>query len=169
VLALGKGTRHDRSSDRRLCAVFALERGRHMLRRLLIVLGVAFGVAACTSQQQAVAPAPPPEKAWLVFFDFGSATLSPDARATLAQASAIAKSMPNSTVRVTGFTDTVGTEAANVALAQQRASAARDALIANGVNAATVTIVGAGEAGLLVITPDQTKEARNRRVQVLVR
>ena len=66
-------------------------------------------------------------------------------------------------------TDTVGTEAANTALARQRANAARDALIANGVNAASVTVVGAGEAGLLVITPDQTKEARNRRVQVLVR
>ena len=105
----------------------------------------------------------------MVFFDFGSATLSPDARATLAEAATVAKSTPNSTTRVTGFTDTVGSEAANTALATRRAGAVRDALIANGVNPGSISIVGAGEAGLLVITPDQTREARNRRVQVLVR
>jgi OOP family OmpA-OmpF porin len=143
-----------------------------MLRRLLVIGGIAFAVAACQSSQQAAAPPaappPPPQKVWMVFFDFGSAAVTPEGKATVAEATTAARSMANAKVQVTGFTDTVGTEAANKALAQRRANAVRDALVASGVAAQSITVVGAGEASQLVPTPDQTKEGRNRRVQILV-
>jgi len=143
-----------------------------MIRSLLAIVAIAFAVAACDQAPQQANPAPPPAplpmKYWMVFFDTNSATLNDKAASTVAEAAGIAKSMANSTVTVTGFTDTDGSPAYNMALSLRRAQAVKAALVASGVSVGAITISGNGEEGLLVATPDQTKMESNRRVQIVV-
>ena len=145
-----------------------------MFRVLSAIAGIALLVTACGESTQNMSlrsppPAPPPPpKSWMVFFDTNSTAMSQQSSMTVTEAANIAKSMPNSRVAVTGFTDTEGAPAYNQALSQRRATAVKNALVSNGVPAQSVTITGSGEAGLLVNTPDQTKNEKNRRVQIVV-
>jgi outer membrane protein OmpA-like peptidoglycan-associated protein len=69
---------------------------------------------------------------------------------------------------VTGYTDTTGPVAYNEALSMRRANAVKDGLIANGVAAQSINIVGSGEQGLLVQTANQVNQPKNRRVAIRV-
>ena len=145
-----------------------------MLRALSAITAIAFIVAACGESTQNMSltkppPAPPPpQKAWMVFFDTNSTALSQQANSTVGEAATVAKSMPNSKVVVTGFTDTDGSPAYNKALSMRRANAVKEALARNGVAAPSIAVSGEGEQGLLVPTADQTKNENNRRVQIVV-
>jgi OOP family OmpA-OmpF porin len=56
----------------------------------------------------------------------------------------------------------------NQGLSERRAAAVREYLIAQfGVSPERLVAVGLGESQLLVPTPPQTSNARNRRVQVV--
>jgi len=141
-----------------------------MIRSLLAIVAIAFAVAACDQSPQAAspAPAPPPTKYWMVFFDLNSAAISPKGAQTVTEAATIAKGMPNSRVTVSGYTDTDGPPAYNMALSLRRANAVKDALVSNGVSPASITVSGRGEEGLLVATPDNVKMESNRRVQIVI-
>ena len=49
-----------------------------------------------------------------------------------------------------------------------RANAVKDALVRNGVPATAIAVVGRGEQGLLVPTPDGVREPQNRRVEIVL-
>jgi outer membrane protein OmpA-like peptidoglycan-associated protein len=70
---------------------------------------------------------------------------------------------------VIGHTDTVGTDAFNDALSKARAEVVRKALVARGIAAENIVIVGRGKREPVVATADGVAEARNRRVEILVR
>ncbi len=70
---------------------------------------------------------------------------------------------------VVGHTDTVGTDQLNDALALKRAEAVKGLLVTRGIAAANIEAVGRGKRELLVKTPDQVAEPRNRRVEIVVR
>ena len=72
-------------------------------------------------------------------------------------------------VTVVGHTDTTGTAQANIELGRSRATLIRDRLVAAGLDASLVSVASHGEADLLVPTPDDTLEPRNRFVDVSVR
>jgi outer membrane protein OmpA-like peptidoglycan-associated protein len=72
-------------------------------------------------------------------------------------------------VLVVGHTDAVGSDAANDALGLQRAETVRGALIRLGVPPADVRAISRGKRALAVPTADGVAEARNRRVEILVR
>ena len=135
---------------------------------------IALALTACGESTENMSlrkppPAPPgPTKEWMVFFDTNSTAMSQQSSMTVTEAANVAKSMPNARVAVTGFTDTEGSPAYNQALSQRRATAVKNALVSNGIPAQSVTITGSGETGLLVDTPDQTKNEKNRRVQIVV-
>jgi outer membrane protein OmpA-like peptidoglycan-associated protein len=77
---------------------------------------------------------------------------------------------PASTVAVIGHTDTVGTEASNVALGAARADSAKAVLIASGVPENIISTDSSGEAPPQAVkTPDETPNAKNRRVEVRFR
>ena len=145
-----------------------------MIKRLLAVVVAAFVVSACGETMQNASlqtppPAPPPPaKSWMVFFDTNSTALSQQSQATVSEAAGVAKSTANSKVMVTGFTDTEGAVAYNRALSMRRANAVKDALVRNGLSPQSIAVTGDGEQGLLVPTPDQTKNEKNRRVQIVV-
>ncbi len=105
-----------------------------------------------------------------VNFASGSAELTPEAIHTLdALGSALAsKDLAAYRFRIEGHTDTVGSQDYNRALSERRAKAVVDYVAKKfGVDPSRLEAVGMGEDGLLVTTPPQTSEPRNRRVQVV--
>jgi outer membrane protein OmpA-like peptidoglycan-associated protein len=145
-----------------------------MLKSFSALLGVLLLATACgeslqtMSLQQPPPAPPPPAKSWMVFFETNSTTLSQQSATTVSEAAKVAKSMPNARVAVTGYTDTDGNPAYNQQLSLRRADAVKNALMSNGIAPQAITVTGAGEGGLLIETPDQTKNEKNRRVQIVV-
>lgn len=72
-------------------------------------------------------------------------------------------------VLVIGHTDRVGNDAFNDALSRQRAEVVRKALVARGIAPESIVVVGRGKREPIVPTADGVAEARNRRVEILVR
>jgi len=105
-----------------------------------------------------------------VTFSSGSATLTPDAERALAplgRALASPELAPYR-FRIEGHTDSVGDAAVNQSLSERRAAAVREHLSRTySVDAGRLVAVGFGSSQLLVPTPPQVAEARNRRVQVV--
>ena len=145
-----------------------------MLKSISALFAIALLVTACGESTQNMSlqkppPAPPPPpKAWMVFFDTNSTTLSQQSSTTVTEAANVAKSTPSARVAVTGYTDTDGSPAYNQQLSIRRADAVKKALVSNGIAPQAITVNGSGEAGLLIETPDQTKNEKNRRVQIVV-
>jgi outer membrane protein OmpA-like peptidoglycan-associated protein len=145
-----------------------------MFKSLSALFGIVLLVTACGESTQNASlktppPAPPPpSKSWMVFFDTNSTTLSQQSATTVTEAANIAKSTPNARVAITGFTDTDGNPAYNQQLSLRRATAVKNALVSSGIAPQAIAVNGAGEGGLLIETPDQTKNEKNRRVQIVV-
>lgn len=72
-------------------------------------------------------------------------------------------------VWVIGHTDTVGPASKNQTLSLKRAEKVRQSLIKLGVPAENIHVSGKGEHDLLVNTPDNTKEPKNRCAEINVR
>ncbi|HTP77172.1 MAG TPA: OmpA family protein [Rhizomicrobium sp.] len=75
----------------------------------------------------------------------------------------------HTSIMVCGYTDTAGPADQNLALSQKRARAVADALVHEGVSAQRVSSQGFGETRLKVATGDDKKEARNRRIEILLK
>src|SRR5882757_568930 len=84
------------------------------------------------------------------------------------QAAQAFKTKGNARITATGHTDTSGPENYNMALSLRRANAVKDALVREGVPATAIAVVGRGEQGLLVPTPDGVREPQNRRVEIVL-
>jgi len=132
---------------------------------VMLGLQVKFGAAA-------PAPPPPPPRveatSFMVFFDWDRSNLSQQALNTIRQAAGAFKTKGNARITATGHTDTSGPEAYNMALSLRRANAVKDALVREGVPATAIAVVGRGEQGLLVQTPDGVREPQNRRVEIVI-
>lgn len=139
-----------------------------MLKKLLAIAAFAFLVGACAEPEPPAPPPPPPVRNFLVFFDFDKSTLTPRAMDIVREAARVAKAGQNAKVTCTGHTDTVGPAAYNMALSLRRASTVKDALVREGVPAATIAVVGRGEESLLVPTKEGVREPQNRRVEIVV-
>ncbi len=120
----------------------------------------------------AAAPPPPPPRpvapSFMVFFDWDRSNLSQQALNTIKQAANAYKTKGNARITATGHTDTSGPEAYNMALSLRRANSVKDALVRDGVPATAISVIGRGEAGLLVQTPDGVREPQNRRVEIVI-
>jgi outer membrane protein OmpA-like peptidoglycan-associated protein len=106
---------------------------------------------------------------FVLYFEVGSDTLTPESQALVPEILTVVRGRPAPDVTVIGHTDTTGDPAINVTLGLRRATLIRDVLITSGLDPAQVEVASHGEANLLVPTPDNTEEAKNRRVEVTVR
>lgn len=97
-----------------------------------------------------------------VNFDFDSARLGPEARATLARQADFIRQFPELRFRVYGHTDLVGTEAYNQRLGLRRARAVVDFFVRQGISRDRLEAVASlGERQPVIDTPG--RERRNRR------
>ena len=131
----------------------------------LVTVGFKFGQPA-----PAAPPPTPPQTgaSFIVFFDFDRSNLTQQAMTTIRQAAAAAKSGNRTRIGVTGHADRSGTDAYNMALSLRRANAVKDALVAEGIPAANIAVVGRGESQPLVPTADGVREPQNRRVEIVL-
>lgn len=118
---------------------------------------------------EALAGMPPPARRYLLYFESGSETLTPDARALFAEILTTVQQRTRPDVSIIGHTDTTGVASANVLLGLRRADLVRDLLLGAGLAADLVELASHGETNPVVATADNTDEARNRRVEVTVR
>jgi len=113
------------------------------------------------------APAPAPQtRVFTVYFAFGKATLSPEARSVIEEAAGAAKQGSITHITVTGHTDTVGSERYNQRLSERRAASVQAELTAEGVPSDEIVASGVGKSDLAVPTAEGVKEPRNRRVVI---
>ncbi len=107
-------------------------------------------------------------KAFMVFFPLNSVAINEEAMQTLKVVADILKVNQGIKISLTGNTDTTGPEAYNDTLSMRRAQAVQRKLHDLGVSGAQIELLAGGEHNLLVITPDNTKELKNRRVDILI-
>lgn len=98
-----------------------------------------------------------------VLFDFDSSTLSSDAQGVLRRQAAFLSAHPAVRIIIEGHCDERGTREYNLALGERRASATRDFLVAQGVNAARIRIVSYGKERPAAVGSNETAWAQNRR------
>ena len=103
-----------------------------------------------------------------VLFDTGSFTLKPGAREKLAKVSGILLAHPGLTMQIEGHTDSVGGDAFNVRLSEQRANSVRDFLGEQGVSLSSITAQGFGKAEPVATNDTPEGRQRNRRVEIVV-
>ena len=106
---------------------------------------------------------------FLLYFATGGAELTPESEKRMLELVARARARQSVDMSVVGHSDTQGKADANETLALQRAQAIANRLSAMGLASATMVIESHGERNLLVPTPDDTVEPRNRRVEVTLR
>jgi outer membrane protein OmpA-like peptidoglycan-associated protein len=112
---------------------------------------------------------PPAPQSFTLYFRFESDELTEESKALVPKILATVKGRSAPEVVVVGHTDTMGTPSANFALGLKRAVAVRELLVASGLDATTVEATSLGESFLLIQTPNDTPEPRNRRVEIAVK
>lgn len=117
----------------------------------------------------ALAALPPPPRHFTLYFQFESQELTDESRALVPEILKTVKQRADPEVAVVGHTDTMGAHRTNVALGLKRAASVRDFLVSAGLDLSTVDLRSHGEGDLLIRTPDETPEPRNRRVEISVR
>ena len=104
-----------------------------------------------------------------LYFKEGSDELTPDSAKELERVLAEIRKRPAPDLIIVGHTDRVGLLADNDRLALKRAEKMRGEMVRQGLPAESVQAAGRGEREPLVPTADEVAEARNRRVEMLVR
>jgi outer membrane protein OmpA-like peptidoglycan-associated protein len=103
-----------------------------------------------------------------VLFDTGKSTLRPVAREKLAKISGIVLTYPDLRLTIEGHTDSVGSDAMNQLLSEQRAGSVRDYLAKENIPAASMTSQGFGETQPVASNDTAEGRQQNRRVELVV-
>lgn len=102
-------------------------------------------------------------------FDFDSYTLREDARAALDKDAGVLRAHATVNVTIEGHCDERGTAEYNQALGEKRAQAARDYLVAAGIDAGRLQTVSYGKERPVDPGHDEAAWAKNRRAQLVTR
>jgi outer membrane protein OmpA-like peptidoglycan-associated protein len=103
-----------------------------------------------------------------VLFDTGRYSLNPGARERLAKISGIVLAYPSLRLVVEGHTDSLGSDAFNMTLSENRASSVRDFLVQQGIVTSSITSNGLGESRPVATNETAAGRRQNRRVELIV-
>jgi adhesin transport system outer membrane protein len=106
---------------------------------------------------------------FLLYFELGGAQLTAESKTLMTRIVERASARQSVDMSVIGHSDTQGVATANEALALKRATAIAEQLRELGLKDAVMAVESHGERNLLVPTPDETAEPRNRRVEITLR
>jgi peptidoglycan-associated lipoprotein len=150
------------------------------LKTLWVVAAVLL-VAACHQQApESAAPAPAPAPAPSgpggvdalrqqlvqvgdrVFFAFNRSDITPEAQQILSRQAQLLQANPSISITIAGNCDERGTREYNLGLGDRRANAAKQALVALGVNPARITTISYGKERPSVPGHNEQAWAQNR-------
>ena len=103
-----------------------------------------------------------------LLFDFDSDVVRTEARTNLRNLAASLDKYPGSDLLIAGHTDSVGTDAYNLALSQRRSEAAVAYLSSQGVSRSRMTSRGLGETEPVAANDSDAGRSKNRRVEVAI-
>jgi outer membrane protein OmpA-like peptidoglycan-associated protein len=103
-----------------------------------------------------------------VLFDTGKHSLRPIAREKLAKVAGIVSGHPGLRLDVEGYTDSVGSDAYNQQLSEDRGTSVRDYLTHEGMAQSAVTTKGFGKADPVASNNTAAGRQQNRRVEVVI-
>ncbi|MFA7588385.1 MAG: OmpA family protein [Novosphingobium sp.] len=105
---------------------------------------------------------------FIVFFDWDSSAITPDAAQILDSMIASYAGCGNAAVTASGYADRSGSDRYNQGLSVRRAEAVRSYLASRSVSGGGITAQGFGESNPRVPTADGVRELQNRRVEITV-
>lgn len=103
-----------------------------------------------------------------VSFDVGRSEIKPNFAPILDKFAQTLNENPATTVRITGHTDSTGSDAINDPLSVNRAASTRNHLTTRGVNAQRIAIDGRGSREPIADNSTDAGRAKNRRVEIYV-
>lgn len=118
---------------------------------------------------KALASEPVRPEIFLLYFETGGTKLTPESAALIPQIISAANHHPAADISVIGHTDTAGDAKRNEILAKDRANQVSRLFDPAKLDVKEITVTSHGEKNLLVNTPDDTDEPKNRRVEVTIR
>ncbi|WP_168801081.1 OmpA family protein [Rhizobium rhizophilum] len=104
-----------------------------------------------------------------VYFDFGTANLSPEAAPAIAEMTKLLTSNPELKVYIVGHTDWIGDAETNLSLSQKRAQAVMAALVSAGISKERLAAAGMGMLAPRASNQTEPGRAMNRRVELVER
>jgi peptidoglycan-associated lipoprotein len=130
-------------------------------------------LAACAEDSMALRSSEP--NYTMVFFDSGSSALGKQAQQRLSEVvltpwepiKTVLKPSSSQRICITGNTDNTGSEAVNREFGQRRADAVAKYLVELGAPRERMVVRSLGSSKPLVITPPNTPEVTNRRVEII--
>ena len=103
-----------------------------------------------------------------VLFDTGRAELRSGGMQNLQRLGSFLKTYPQRKAQIEGYTDSVGSDAMNMALSMRRAEAVKRALLNQGVEPSQVMAQGFGETHPVATNDEAAGRQANRRVEVVL-
>ena len=125
-----------------------------------------FGASAALAQTAQQPPQQKPADFLSIYFDPGSASVSPQGLTILDQAARTYRDGKPIIMVVSGATDNTGPAAGNLRLSQQRADNVLQGLVTRGIPVERFQVLAKGETEPAVPMPEGTAEPRNRRVDI---
>lgn len=103
-----------------------------------------------------------------ITFDTNSYVVKSQFRKTLDSVATVLNTYPDSTIVVSGHTDTTGTDAINNPLSVNRASSVASYLESQGISASRITSRGYGSKQPIASNATEAGRAQNRRVEIAI-
>lgn len=101
-------------------------------------------------------------------FDTAKSNIRPADAAEVNEVAATLKQYLNARIRIAGYADARGTDAANMALGKARADSVKSALVAQGINAGRIETVSGGETDPVDTNATAGGRFENRRTELVV-
>ncbi|QIG90574.1 OmpA family protein [Chryseobacterium sp. POL2] len=103
-----------------------------------------------------------------VNFDFNSSNLTTLAKSNLDKLVVVLKNNPDTNINIYGHTDSVGTDAVNMKISNQRASAVKNYFVTNGIASSRMFTEGLGKTSPIASNDTDAGRAQNRRVEFAI-
>jgi len=101
-------------------------------------------------------------------YDFNKSDLKPEGKATLDKIAADLSKIKLEVIIAVGNTDSIGTDAYNMALGQRRAQSVKTYLVAKGIDASRIYTESKGKSNPVASNATEEGRAKNRRTDIEV-